>query len=345
MIHSTKQNHNFQTNDAVLSTTGAVHYYYDNTGNRTTTTSGTYYIERINNDRFRIKTSTGASPLRLAGATGVTTFTATLLNPTRNSIYIADNQFSAGELVKYNTTGVAPGGSPGLVDGNSYYVYPITGNRFTLSLTQGGSMIDVHDSGSGSHTFENTTADFGVVDGSYTTTKAISETELEVTIPFKIPPTSKGFNAAADVDTTNDRINIPNHFFSSGTRVIYDISGGTTIPGLTDNVDYFVITLDHNYIQLAASEADATAQSPTTVDITGVGAGLQRFVSSNLSGEVTGEKTVATTSGSRTIVGTDTAFERFFKVGDVIKVVDPATTPGTVKSRTITAITDDTICS
>ena len=340
-----KSNHGFQTNDSVtLSTTGAVHYYNQQTGNnqRTSVTSGTWYIDRINNDRFRIKSSTGASPLRLAGATGITTFTAILTNPTRNSVYIADNQFSAGELVKYNTTGTAPAGSPGLVDGTSYYVYPISGDRFTLSATQGGSMIDITDSGTGAHTFENTTADFGVVDGSYTTTKAISDTELEVTIPFKIPPTSKSFNAAADIDTANNRINIPRHFFSSGTRVIYDISGGTTVGGLTDNVDYFIIALDHNYIQLAATEADATASTPVPIALTGAGAGTQRFVSSNLSGEVTGAGTVTVVNGSRTVTGVNTSFERFFKVGDVIKLVDPATTPGVVKSRTITAITDDT---
>ena len=337
-----KANHGFQTNDSVvLSTTGAVHYYNQVTGNnqRTSTTSGTWYIDRINNDRFRIKSSTGASPMRLAGATGVTTFTAILTNPTRNSVYIADNQFSSGEIVKYETTGVAPAG---LTSGDSYYVYPISGNRFTLSLTQGGSMIDITNSGSGAHTFENTTADFGVVDGSYTTTKAISENELEVTIPFKIPPTGKGFNAATDVDDTNDRINIPSHFFSTGTRVIYDNSGGTTIPGLTHNKDYYIVVIDHNFFQLAETEADAIAQSPTVVDITGAGSGNQRFVSSNLSGEVTGAGTVEVTNGSRSIEGTDTAFERFFKVGDILKVVDvTGGSPGVIKSRRITAVTDD----
>ena len=335
-----RESHGFNTNDQVtVSSTGAVHYYYDNFGNRTSFTSGTYYIERINNDRFRIKTSTGSSALRLAGATGVTTFSATTTNPTRNSVYIADNQFSSGELVRYevtNGTAIAP-----LVSGNSYYVYPVNGNRFQFAATQGGSIIDLTGEGTGSHTFENTTAAFGVVDGSYTTTEAVSETELEVTLPFKIPPTSKGFDAATNVDDTNDRFNIQNHFFSTGTRVIYDDRGGTTIPGLVHNQDYYIVTLDHNYFQLAATEADALASSPTIIDITGTGTGNQRFISSNLSGEVTGGGTVEVTSGSRTVVGTDTSFERFFKVGDIIKFVDPATTPGVIKERTITAIQDD----
>jgi hypothetical protein len=336
-----KEDHGFTTNDpVVITTTGAVHYYNQETGNsqRTSFTSGTYYVEKISNDRFRIKTSTGASALRLAGATGVTTFTAIITNPTRNSFYIADNQFSSGELVKYETTGTVV--NP-LVSGNSYYVYPINANRFTLSSTQGGSTIDLTDNGVGNHTFENTTAAFGVVDGSYTTTKAVSENELEVTIPFKIPPTSKGFDSSASINTSDDSINIPNHFFSTGTRVIYDTVGGTEVTGLTNNVDYYVITLDHNFIQLAATEADATAASPVAISLTGAGVGNHRLVSNNLSGEVTGVGDIEVVSGSRAIVGTGTSFERFFKIGDIIRIVDPTTTPGVVKEAVITAIQDD----
>ena len=171
--------------------------------------------------------------------------------------------------------------------------------------------------------------------------KAVGETELEVTLPFKIPPTSKGFDAAINVDDTNDRINIQNHFFATGTRVIYDDRGGTPITGLTHNQDYYIVTLDHNYFQLALTEADALADPPTVIDIQGTGVGNQRFISSNLSGEVTGGGTVEVTSGTRTVVGTDTSFERFFKIGDTIKFVDPATTPGVIKERVITAIQDD----
>ena len=67
--------------------------------------------------------------MRLAGATGVTTFTATITNPTRNSVYIADNQFSAGELVRYEVQTELLLDLV-LVDGTSYYVYPVNGNRF-----------------------------------------------------------------------------------------------------------------------------------------------------------------------------------------------------------------------
>ena len=326
-------NHGFSTNDsATLSSTGNIYYYYDVHGNRTSTSSGTWYIDRIDANRFRIKSSTGASPLRLAGATGTQTFTAIQVNPLRNSIYIASNQFSNGELLKYETEGTELGG---LTSGNSYYVTAVNGDRFTLSSSQGGSAITITSQGSGIQSFENTTAAFGVVDGSYTTTEAISETELEVTVPFKVPPSTKSFNAANDVSA--NLINIDNHFFGTGTRVIYDAKGGTVVNGLTDGADYWISIVDNNYFKVCASESDA--QAGTGIAIT-AGAGVQSFYSSNLSGEVTGPGTLTITSGSRAVEGSTAAFQRFFKIGDKLKVVNPGT-PGTIVEKTITAITDD----
>ena len=328
------QDHGLETNDATtLTSTGSIHYYYDNTGNRTNTSSGTWYIDKIDSNRFRIKTSTGASPLRLAGATGVQTFTITKTNPFRNSIYIADNQFSTGEVLKYETIGTE---ITGITNGTSYYLIQINGNRFSLSSTVGGSAIQFTGQGTGIQSFENTTAAFGVVDGSYTTTEAISETELEVTVPFKVPPSTKGFDAATDVSATH--ITLPNHYFGTGTRVIYDADGGTAIGGLTDGADYWISIIDNNNFEVCASESDA--QNGTAITLT-AGTGIQKFYSSNLSGEVSGPGTLAITSGARTVVGTSAAFQRFFKIGDKIKVVNPTTTPGVLVERTITAITDD----
>ena len=64
--------------------------------------SGTFYINRIDDNRFRIKTSTGSSPVRLRYATGNITFTGIINNTTKNSFYIQDNLFSNGELMSNN---------------------------------------------------------------------------------------------------------------------------------------------------------------------------------------------------------------------------------------------------
>ena len=262
-------NHGFSNNQSTtmsFPSGGEVHYYYDWHGNRTSTSSGTWYIDRIDNNRFRIKSSTGSNPMRLAGVTGQMRLTAVLDNPLKNSIYIATNQFSNNEVVKY--TG-ASGAIGGLTSGNSYYIKTITGDRFVLANSVGGSTINFSSTGSGIQEFENTTADFGVVDGSYTTVKAISETELEVSIPFKVPPSIKQFDGSGtDVDTSDNWININNHYYATGTRVIYDNNGNSTIGGLTHNKDYYVVVIDNAHFNLCESLADALAGS-NIVDITG----------------------------------------------------------------------------
>ena len=168
--------------------------------------------------------------------------------------------------MKLTTTGSVPSG---LSAGGSYYVIVINGNRFQLASSAGnassGTEIQFSSQGSGIQTFENTTADFGTVDGSYTTTRAISETELEVTIPFKIPPTVKQFDSSTAIDTTNDVVNITNHFYSTGTRIIYNNAGNTDVGGLTHNTDYYAVLIDNNNFKIAPTLADALASTNLSI--------------------------------------------------------------------------------
>ena len=340
-----KEAHGFPNNQSVtlsVADGGQIQYFYDVNMNQSTYTSGTFYIDRIDNNRFRIKTSTGASPVRLRYATGNITFTGVIANPARYSFYIKDNLFSTGELLRFTSPGTLA--SP-FVSGSSYYVIVIDGNRFQLATnaTNAGNGTEIQFSGQGSgvQSFENTTADFGTVDGSYTTTRAISEKELEVTIPFKIAPTVKQFDASSNVDTSNNCININNHFYSTGTRIIYNNNGGSDIGGLTHNTDYYAVLLDNNNFRLAPSLADALANT-NIITISATSSGIQEFISGNLSGEVTGTGTIEVVSGSRRVEGTNAAFQRFFKIGDIIKVVNTTGgTPGVLESRRVTAITDD----
>ena len=339
------ENHEFPNNQQVtlsVADGGQIQYFYNVNMAQGTYTSGTFYIDRIDNNRFRIKTSTGASPVRLRYATGNITFTGIITNTTQYSFYIQDNLFSNGELMRVTTTGSTPGG---ISAGSSYYVIVINGNRFQLASSaqnaSNGTEIQISSKGSGIQTFENTTADFGTVDGSYTTTRAISETELEVTIPFKIPPTVKQFDSAAAVDTTNHVINITNHFYSTGTRIIYNNAGNSDIGGIVHNTDYYAVLVDNNHFKLAPTLQDAL-DGTNLLTFSSTSSGLHEFISGNLSGEVTGTGTIEVESGSRRVVGTNSAFQRFFKIGDIIKVVNTtAGSPGVLESRRVTAITDD----
>jgi len=335
-----KQDHGFPQNQQVtLSVTdsGRIEYFYDQYHNSSNYYSGTFYIDRIDANRFRIKEQTWYEPVSIRNIRGNVAFTGQRDNSTKYSFYISNNLFSNNELLKLTTSGSVAGG---LTAGNSYYVKVLNGNRFQLASSAGGSAIQLSSQGSGVQTFENTTAEFGTVDGSYTTTKAISETELEVSIPFKIPPSIKQFNTSTDINTGSDWIKINNHYYSTGTRVIYDNAGNSDVGGLTHNTDYYVIVIDNNHFKLA--ETQALAEAGTQIDITGSGSGIQSFVSANLSGEVTGTGTVEVVSGERRVTGTGAAFQRFFKIGDEIKIVNTTGgTPGVLEAHTITAITDD----
>ena len=82
-----------------------------------------------------------------------------IVNVTNNTIKLTSAQQSAlpvGAAVTYATTGTAIGG---LVSGTQYFIKTSTGNKVSLSATNGGAEIDITGVGSGTtHTFTGTTA-------------------------------------------------------------------------------------------------------------------------------------------------------------------------------------------
>ena len=138
-------------------------------------------------------------------------------------------------------------------------------------------------------------------------------------------------------------LTIPNHFMRTGQRVIYQDAGGTTIGGLTDNRDYFVIVIDQDTIKLAETTALAVAGTNVTLTSGGSQTPSQKLIHTNMDGQVVGSGTIAVTTGSRVAAGTDTNFTRYYKPGDVFRYVnnDSAGT-FTIVETTISAIKDDT---
>jgi len=339
-----KTDHLAETNQVYTldNSAGDIHIYTGTNAARSTLGNGTQInVEKIDANRIRLR-DTGSSLYRLAGVTGAPSMSGTFTSPFKNSVYVKDHQFSNNEYVRYDQVGAA--GVTGLTNGTSYYVKVINNNRFQLGTTIGFTTeVDFTSSGTGIQSFENTTADFGTTDGSYTTTKAVDEDKLSVSVPFKIPPALKGFDASTAVNTTDSYITINNHYFANGTRVIYDAQGGTEIGGLTDNTDYYVIVLDNNIFQLAATLDDSLADPAVPITLTSAPGTTEthQLISASMSGQVSGTGTVEVVSGSRQVVGTNAAFQRFYKIGDKLRVVNPATTPGVIIEKTITAITDD----
>ena len=337
-----KENHLAETGHTYTldTTSGDIHYYTGSNATRNQLGNGTSITtEKIDANRVRLK-DTSNNVYRLAAVTGAPTLSGTFTSPFKNSIFVAEHQFSNNEYLRYDQVGSAP--IAGLVSGNSYYVKVVDANRFQLGSTVGFSTeIDFTNKGTGLQSFENTTAAFGTTDGSYTTTKAVSDTKLSVTIPFKIPPALKGFDANANVTIADDYITINNHYFATGTRVIYDAQGGTPLGGLTDGADYYIIVIDNNIFKLATTLADSVAGNAITISTKPGSTETQQFISASMSGQVSGTGTVEVTSGSRLVTGSNAAFQRFYKIGDKLRIVNNATTPGVIVEKTITAITDD----
>lgn len=78
------------------------------------------------------------------------------------------------------------------------------------------------------------------------------------------------FNAATAVNTSTDQIKISSHVFRHGEKVRYT-AGTTPIGGLTTGMDYYVLWVDANTIQLS------TSLRGTPINITSAGVGEASF--------------------------------------------------------------------
>ena len=72
----------------------------------------------------------------------------------------------------------------------------------------------------------------------------------------------------ADVNTTSERITVPNHGYSTGTAFTFTTTGTLPSPFLVDTT-YYAIVVDANTLKVAANYADALAG--TAIDITTTG--------------------------------------------------------------------------
>ena len=86
------------------------------------------------------------------------------------------------------------------------------------------------------------------------------------------------------VDNDSYEITITDHGFTTGDEVDYFSTGQNDTGGLVDNDSYFVIVVDENTIQLAASSANALADTPVPIEVDGDGVGetITRAVSNGL---------------------------------------------------------------
>lgn len=80
------------------------------------------------------------------------------------------------------------------------------------------------------------------------------------------------FDGATAVDPTTDKITSVAHGFNTGDKVTYSNGGGTTIVGLTNATDYFIIKSDADNVKLATTYALAIAGTAVNITADGIGA-------------------------------------------------------------------------
>lgn len=80
------------------------------------------------------------------------------------------------------------------------------------------------------------------------------------------------------VDTTNNKITVTSHGFTTGDSIVYKNGNGTNIAGITDSTTYYVILVDANNIKLASTLDNANGG--VVISLTAVGTGTSHTIES-----------------------------------------------------------------
>ena len=333
---TTTSGHGLDAGDAVV---------YTDEGNTTIgglTNGVTYYVQNPTANTLQLSTgNTGYETLdkTFRHSTGGSQTTGYIYN--YDYIRLTGHGFVTGDRVEYTSN--TPVG--GLRNGAYYFVRRINNNYFYLYRTLSGAqsnagwsdrirfarpysgtgrlrktnLIDLSSAGAGA---QKLTANIdGASDGVYKVDNRLTNTSFEMNASGQIPTRNVQFDANAAVWIEQDAIRIPNHYFRTGFEVTYTSSGPTG--GLTSGNTYYVIRVSRNWIRLAASEADA--QANTFISLTSRGSGLASLSTSTIIGEILGQGTATIENEEHLLKGTNTNFTSFFKTGDDISLYKPET--------------------
>ncbi len=152
----------------------------------------------------------------------------------KNSINSASHGFENDDQVVYTTDGGSLGG---LVNAQTYYIVNKTTNTFQLSVTKGGTAIDI--------TSVPTDAKGNVVDSTHQI-KAVG---------LKVQQVNQS-TFSYTTDNTTNTITLNSHGFTNGQAVVYK-TAGTALTNLTPGTTYYVKLVNTNSFQLTATSGGA----------------------------------------------------------------------------------------
>jgi hypothetical protein len=307
---------------------------YNNGGGSNTSigglSSGTlYYIVKVDNSIIKLATSAALTTIAniLSPGTGTQQLVITSINYADDILTLPAHGYLQGELVQYDSRGQTVLG--GLTTATPYYVIFIDGDNIKLATTPenatSGTAVDLVDTppGVGRHTLQSLSK---TPDGIYSIVTTPSPTTFTVQAAGSVSSIIKTFNPRSALDLNINSIFLPSHGFLTGTKVTYNQgTAGTDIEGLVNNTDYYVVSINRDYLRLATSVENSS--SGTTLDITGYGTGVAHtFSTDQINGNVTGSGSVSIISGSVLVNGSGTSFSKILKVGDRFRLFPPNTT-------------------
>ena len=296
-----------------------------------------YYVNRVDENKFSLlnnKNSAGGSAVDISGAgsqaIGSThIFTSTPVLTALDQLWIPNHGFTTGDAITYNTGGGAAIASPGsvIINLGVYFAIKIDGDYISLAsssaFAEANTSINITAPGTG--TAHNFVSGASKPDGIYRVTELPVSTVYRSPEIMKarasgvIPATVKTVDPRQIVDPDQDLIRLTSHGFTTGTTITYSNNGNTSINGLTHNTTYYVIAVNRDFIRLATSASNAFAG--IFVNITGWGTGSTHFLTTyQINGEISASGTVSTSTGTSILIGSNTLFTRYLKVGDDIKI-------------------------
>ena len=228
-----------------------------------------------------------------------------------------------------------PGGAAGI---NTVRAITKNSNRIALKSDDGKAFLFA-DSGLAPIKVD-TDSVVGAVDNYYSVT-GVGSTSLSITATSQLNPREIAFT---DAEVTEYLGNYyiyysEGHTIRNGQKVTFNLVSGSAPSGLSDATEYYAYVADDKYFYLCSSiENWQTA----TNAITSTGSGSFNVQVFSISGRVAGLGTVATSTDSRIVTGTNTKFQSTYKIGDTFSVVSSGSTINNFIENTIASIVSDT---
>ena len=285
----------------------------------------TYYVQKLDDNLIRLAKDSALTDFADITGVGIDNqqIITTSVDFDNDTLTIPNHGFSLAELVEYDTGGGTE--IAGLTSASPYYVIPVDGNTIKLATSannaNNGTAIDLQSfpAPTGNHTLRSL---IRTPDGTYEIDNVPNATTFEVLANGSVPEIVKTFDPRFTVDLDQYNIKIPSHGFLTGTKVTYNNGGGTSIGGLTDGSDYYVIAVNRDYLKLASTAENAS--SGISLHYTTFGAGSAHTLTSfQINGRITGTGTISTEVDSVLVNGSGTNFSKILKVGDTFRLFPP----------------------